>query len=104
MIPSSSFTRAGLAWTGYGRFPEIPDPNERYRFALAAYNTGRNNSSRCLALARAACGQPASLAAWEAAGRPPGPWQTWEFASQFLPRVSGRQAQETIAYVQRVTG
>lgn len=88
----------------YGRFPEIPDPHERYRFALAAYNTGRSNINRCLALARAACGQPASLAAWEAAGRPPGSWQTWEFASRFLPRVTGRHAQETIEYVRRIMG
>ncbi|HEY8414888.1 MAG TPA: transglycosylase SLT domain-containing protein [Thermaerobacter sp.] len=88
----------------YGRFPEIPDPHERYRFALAAYNTGRSNINRCLALARAACGQPASLAAWKAAGRPPGSWQTWEFASRFLPRVTGRHAQETIEYVRRIMG
>lgn len=88
----------------YGRFGEIPEPDERYRFALASYNAGRGNINKALALAREACGQPASYAAWEAAGRPSGEWQQWDFASRFLSRVTGRHAQETIAYVRRIMG
>src|SRR5690554_3200837 len=53
----------------YERFPEIPDNAERWRFALAAYNAGRANINRMLALAREACGQPASYADWVRAGQ-----------------------------------
>lgn len=88
----------------YRCFSEIPDPDERYRFALAAFNTGRAKVNRCLAMAREACGQPGSYPDWVAAGRPPGPWQTWAFTSRFLPRVTGKHAQETLRYVQRIMG
>lgn len=83
-------------------FPEIPDPGERYRFALAAYNTGRQNINRALAYAREACGLPASHAQWSLAGRPAGPWQRWAFASRFLSRVTGSFARETVIYVDRI--
>lgn len=86
----------------YDRFPEIPDPTERYKFALAAYNAGRANINRCLAIAREATGAPASFAEWERAGRRPGPWQEWEFAARFLPLVTGSNAAETINYVRKV--
>src|SRR5690606_5332479 len=41
-----------------GRFPEIPDATERYKFALAAYNAGIGNINQTLSHAREACGHP----------------------------------------------
>lgn len=84
------------------RFGEIPNENERYKFALAAYNAGRDKINRCLAYARRACGHPYDFRRWEEAGRPSGPWQRWSFASRFLPRVTGLRAAETIRYVEVV--
>jgi len=86
----------------YSRFPEIPDPDERYCMALASYNAGRANINRMLSEARRACGHPHSYAEWEAAGRPPGSWQTWAFASRFLSLVTGEHARETINYVRTI--
>lgn len=86
----------------FSRFGEIPNVNERYKFALAAYNTGKGRINRCLAHARRACGLPYDFRRWEEAGRPPGAWQRWSFASRFLPRVTGRRAEETIRYVEAV--
>lgn len=86
----------------YDRFPEIPDPDERYRFALAAYNAGIGNINKCLAVARDAWGHPASYEEWRKAGSPPGPWQTWGYASRFLSLVTGKHAVETINYVNRI--
>ena len=88
----------------YECYGEIPDETERYRMALAAYNAGRGNVNRMLAEARKACGAPDSYAEWETAGRKPGPWQEWSFASRFLSLVTGANAHETIQYVRRVMG
>ncbi len=88
----------------FDRFPEIPDVAERWRFALASYNAGRGHVNRMLALAREACGQPASYADWVRAGQPQGDWQRWAFASRFLERVTGQHAAETIGYVRRIVG
>lgn len=86
----------------YGCFGEIPDPDERYRFALAAYNAGRGNINQCLGIARQAWGHPYSYAEWVKTGRKPGPWQTWDYASRFLSLVTGRHATETINYVSKI--
>lgn len=80
---------------------EIPDADERYRFALAAYNAGRQNIRLCAGEARKAVGAPYTHDEWAAAGRVPGAWQTWEFASRFLGLVTGAHARETIGYVQK---
>src|SRR5690606_365488 len=48
----------------YDRYAEIPDENERYKFALAAYNAGRGNVNKCLEHAREATGAPRSYAEW----------------------------------------
>ncbi len=53
----------------YSHFREIPDLNERWKFALAAYNGGRGHINRALRLARAA---------------DPEKWTTWEFARKYL--------------------
>lgn len=88
----------------YRCFLEIPDPVERYKFALAAYNAGRGNVNKALALARQACGHPAGLSEWKRMGCPPGEWQRWAFTSRFLERVTGRHARETIEYVRKIIG
>lgn len=79
----------------YGCYGEIPDPDERYRFALSAYNWGRGNVNKALSLARQEHGHPASFAEWEALGRPPGPWQIWGNVAKYMPR-------ETQNYVRRM--
>lgn len=96
--------RAGCRYMAhlYGCYDEIPEPDERYRFALAAYNAGRGNINKCLTLAREAFGAPASFAEWDAAGREPGPWQQWGLASRHLSRVTGINSLETIRYVHRI--
>lgn len=76
----------------YSCFGEIPDPEDRYRFALAAYNWGRANVNRVLAQARGC-----SFSEWEARGRPPGPWQTWAHMAPYMPA-------ETRAYVNKIMG
>jgi hypothetical protein len=68
----------------YGRFGEIPDPEERMRVALASYNGGPGYPSVALALAREADGLPYGFGPWKHAGRPDGRWQTWAFWSCFL--------------------
>ena len=97
--------RAGCRYMAhlYGCYGEIPDDKERYKFALAAYNAGRGNVNKALAFARLDCGAPESFYAWDSAGRPPGPWQTWDYTKKHLAKVTGRHAQETIAYVDKIT-
>lgn len=90
-----------LRWL-YECFDEIPDPNERWRFAVAAYNSGRANINRALSKAREKAGHPASYDEWRSLGSPPGPWQTWQYTSELLPLVTGRHAAETIQYVAKV--
>ena len=98
--------RAGAAYMKFllSRFEEIPDDRERYKFALAAYNAGRANINRCLEYARQATGAPSSFEEWVKAGKPPGPWQEWKVASEFLSMVSGRNAVVTIRYVEQIMG
>lgn len=93
--------RAGCRYMShlYGCYGEIPDDTERYKFALAAYNAGRGNINRALTLARGC-----SFAEWDAQGRPPGDWQTWRYASAYLPEVTGRHAVETLGYVSKIMG
>src|SRR5690625_3955762 len=86
--------KAGCAYMNFlfGRFAEIPAWDERYKFALAAYNAGRANINRCLEHAREATGAPRSYAEWQAVGSPRGDWQRWRVASQYLYLVTGRHA------------
>ena len=98
--------KAGVRYMSFllGKFDEIPDPRERYKFALASYHTGRGNINRCLEYARQATGAPGPFDDWVDAGRPPGPWQEWRVASQFLSMVTGRNAATTIRYVSQIMG
>jgi len=86
-------------WFLYGRYPEIPDEQERLKFALAAYNAGRGNINKALEIARDRDGFPASCKKWKALGSPPGRWQTWKYSKQFLKKVTGDYSKETLAYV-----
>ncbi len=62
--------KAGIAYLKqqYDRFPEIPDQQERLKFALASYNGGRGYINRAIALAR----------------KEDAPWQTWECVKAYL--------------------
>lgn len=88
----------------YARFDEIPDPIERWRFALASYNAGRGHINRALERARRALGLPGPYSEWVQAGRPAGAWQTWAFTSQYLREITGAHAAETLGYVARIAG
>lgn len=88
----------------YGRYGEIPDDNERWKFALAAYNCGRGNLNQTIHIARKEIGKPASFAAWDREGRKPGPWQKWAFTSRFLSVITGDHANETIGYIKQIMG
>lgn len=83
-------------------YREIPDPKERYKFTLAAYNAGRGNINEALAHARKAVGQPFEFSEWEAIGRPPGTWQLWKVTSRMLHLVTGEKSKETIGYVAKI--
>ena len=83
-----------MAWL-VDRYGEIPEPTERLRFALSAYNWGRYNVNQALSRARQEHGHSASFAEWEALGRPPGPWQIWSNVAKYMPR-------ETQNYVRRI--
>ncbi|NMB46051.1 MAG: transglycosylase SLT domain-containing protein [Firmicutes bacterium] len=98
--------KAGVAYMTFllGRFAEIPDLRERHKFALASYNAGRTNINLCLEYARQATGAPGRFQDWVDAGKPPGPWQTWRVASQFLSMVTGRHAAITRQYVDQIMG
>ncbi len=86
--------RAGITYLyrQYYRFPEIPDPVERVKFALASYNGGRGYINAALSLAR----------------RSSGPWREWNYAKAFLVhpgcRVDGKRPDhgQIIGYVDRI--
>lgn len=67
----------------FDRFPEIPDDEERWQFAVGAYNAGRGNINRALAQARYRVHGSTRLE-----GALPGPWQRWDFTVSFLPEAS----------------
>ena len=97
---------AGVKYMSFlvSKFDEIPDELERYKFALASFNAGRHNINQCLEYARQATGAPGDYEVWVNAGRPPGPWQEWRVASQFLHMVTGRFADITLRYVAKIMG
>lgn len=76
----------------YSCYGEIPEPDQRYKFALAAYNWGRANVNRVLTKARGC-----TYAAWESDGRPQGPWQMWGHVAAHMPT-------ETRNYVSKIMG
>ena len=86
--------RAGIIYLyrQYYRFPEIPNPVERIKFALASYNGGRGYINAALSLAR----------------KSSGPWREWNCAKAFLAypacRVDGKRPDygQIISYVDRI--
>lgn len=86
----------------YKSYSEILDYNERWKFALAAYNAGRGNINQVLELARSSCGVPAKYSDWKEAGKPGGLWQKWEYTETFLSHVTGKHSKETRGYVDRI--
>jgi len=92
-IPEKNL-RAGIAYLyrQYYRFPEIPDPVERVKFALASYNGGRGYINAALSLARKSSGS----------------WREWNYARAFLAhpacRVDGKRPDygQIIGYVDRI--
>ena len=86
----------------YGRFGEIPNALERYKFALASYNAGRGHINEALSLARESCGLPHSYNKWKSQGARRGLWQEWWYTSEHLERVTGRHSRETLQYVSRI--
>lgn len=86
----------------YSRFGEIPDEEERYKFAMASYNSGRGNINQTLSYARESLGQPFSYSQWNAEGRPEGIWQEWCYAKRFLGIVTGINAKETRKYIKAI--
>jgi len=92
----------------WDRFAELPDPVERLKATLAAYNGGRGYVNASLALARLDQGLPESFSDWVLAGRPPGDWQRFVVWSTYLKDdrcvVHGKHpdAQQIIDYVTRI--
>jgi NTE family protein len=86
--------RAGITYLyrQYYRFPEIPNPVERVKFALASYNGGRGYINAALSLAR----------------KSSGPWREWNYTKAFLAhpgcRVNGKRPDygQIIGYVDRI--
>ena len=95
---------AGVAylWYLYSKFAEIPDEQERLKFALAAYNAGRGNINEMLEYARDSEGLPVSYKLWKVAGSKKGKWQTWDYSKQFLSYVTGKSSKQTIDYVANI--
>jgi hypothetical protein len=100
--------RAGIRYLRdqYRHFPEIPDTDERIRFALAAYSCGRAYINRALEIYyEEEFGEPMPPGH---RGARPGNWQRWECASVALLydrcRVNGRMCryEEVLRYVRDV--
>lgn len=92
--------------TQYSHFPEIPDHNEKLKFALASYNGGRGYVNRALKLAyEFEHGVPMPRGHKEVL---PGKWQRWEFTKEKLKAsdciVRGRRPdhKQMIDYVARI--
>ena len=87
-------------------WPEIPDAEERLRFALASYNAGPGHISVAAAAARQAEGQPRKYTAWRFAGSPPGARLSWAHTenSVGVDSVRGRyaDAKQCLDYVRKV--
>ena len=83
-------------------FDEIPDMNERYKFALASYNAGKGNINKLLSKARESEGLPSRFQTWKSEGSKTGKWQTWEYASKYLPYITGKNSKETLQYVDKI--
>lgn len=77
----------------YDHFPEIPDPEEKWKFALASYNGGRGHVNHALRAARKAEFGDEPLAAR------PGQWQTWEFTRKHL---DGCDVVQIVTYVSMI--
>lgn len=86
----------------YGCYEEIPDPLERFKFTLAAYNCGRGNVNKLLTMARKRSGYPASHKQWDKEGRLEGEWQEWEYSKRFLHLITGTHHKETLGYVDKI--
>ena len=101
--PSDSI-KAQVAYMSdlYSRFSEIPDPLERYKFALASYNAGRGHINKSLAEARESCGLPYSHSMWLKEGAKSGLWQEWWYTSSYLYAITGKHAHETLHYVSKI--
>lgn len=92
-IPEKNL-RVGITYLyrQYYRFPEIPNPVERIKFALASYNGGRGYINAALSLAR----------------KSSGPWREWNYTKAFLAhptcRVDGKRPDygQIIGYVDRI--
>ncbi len=92
-IPEKNL-RAGITYLyrQYYRLPEITNPVERIKFALASYNGGRGYINAALSLAR----------------KSSGPWRTWNYTKAFLAHpacnVNGRRPDygQIIGYVDRI--
>jgi len=86
--------KAGITYLKqqYDRFPEIPDKQERLKFALTSYNGGRGYINRAIALAR----------------KEDAPWQIWDGVKQYLTSanctVGGKHPdhRQIIAYVDMI--
>jgi len=86
--------KAGITYLKqqYDRFPEIPDKQERLKFALASYNGGRGYINRAISLAR----------------KEDAHWQTWDGVKQYLKSedcsVSGKHPdhRQIITYVDMI--
>ncbi len=89
----------------YRHLLEIPTYEERIRFALASYNGGRGYINHALVQARDAEGLPASFRRWNREGRPPGFWQQWSVAREYLRTDKIRCDWEQMwDYVERIEG
>ena len=92
-IPGKNI-RAGITYLyrQYYRLPEITDPTERIKFALASYNGGRGYINAVLSLAR----------------KSSGPWRIWNYTKAFLAHpacnVNCRRPDygQIIGYVDRI--